>query len=160
MSLFTNAQQFIAGGVNSPVRAFAGVGGEPVFFKSASGARVQAEDGREYIDYVGSWGPMVLGHAHPEIIETVRSAAEAAGRADADFDIGYMPPWSYLLAPSVPEGVPAMLAGAEALAADIRAARAVGANSFHLKFRSRDLAEYLDQIEAFSAEVVPLVDEP
>ncbi len=75
MSLFTNAQQFIAGGVNSPVRAFAGVGGEPVFFKSASGARVQSEDGREYIDYVGSWGPMILGHAHPEVIEAVIETA-------------------------------------------------------------------------------------
>lgn len=75
MSLFTNAQQFIAGGVNSPVRAFAGVGGEPVFFKSASGARVQAEDGREYIDYVGSWGPMILGHAHPDVIEAVIETA-------------------------------------------------------------------------------------
>ncbi len=75
MSLFTNAQQVIAGGVNSPVRAFAGVGGEPVFFKSASGARVQAEDGREYVDYVGSWGPMILGHAHPEVIEAVIETA-------------------------------------------------------------------------------------
>ncbi len=75
MSLFANAQQFIAGGVNSPVRAFAGVGGEPVFFRSASGARVQAEDGREYIDYVGSWGPMILGHAHPEVIEAVIDTA-------------------------------------------------------------------------------------
>ena len=75
MSLFTNAQKVIAGGVNSPVRAFAGVGGEPVFFKSASGARVQAEDGREFIDYVGSWGPMILGHAHPEVIEVVTETA-------------------------------------------------------------------------------------
>ena len=68
MSLFTNAQQVIAGGVNSPVRAFASVGSEPVFFKSADGARVTAEGGREYIDYVGSWGPMILGHAHPAVI--------------------------------------------------------------------------------------------
>ena len=75
MSLFSNAQKVIAGGVNSPVRAFAGVGGEPVFFKSAMGARVQAEDGREYIDYVGSWGPMVLGHAHPAVIEAVIETA-------------------------------------------------------------------------------------
>ncbi len=75
MSLFTNAQKVIAGGVNSPVRAFAGVGGEPVFFKSASGARVQSEDGREYIDYVGSWGPMILGHAHPEVIGAVVETA-------------------------------------------------------------------------------------
>ena len=75
MSLYEDARQVIAGGVNSPVRAFAGVGGEPVFFKRASGSRVTAEDGREFIDYVGSWGPMILGHAHPEVIEAVISAA-------------------------------------------------------------------------------------
>jgi glutamate-1-semialdehyde 2,1-aminomutase len=75
MSLFTDAQKVIAGGVNSPVRAFASVGGEPVFFKRASGSRFQAEDGREFIDYVGSWGPMILGHAHPEVIEVVVAAA-------------------------------------------------------------------------------------
>ena len=76
MSLFTDAQQVIAGGVNSPVRAFAGVGGEPLFFKSAKGSRVQTEDGREFIDYVGSWGPMILGHAHPDVIDTVVSTAQ------------------------------------------------------------------------------------
>src|SRR5210317_2135762 len=76
MSLFTDAQQVIAGGVNSPVRAFAGVGGEPVFFKSAAGARVQSEDGREFIDYVGSWGPMILGHAHPDVIAAVVETAQ------------------------------------------------------------------------------------
>jgi glutamate-1-semialdehyde 2,1-aminomutase len=77
MSLFTDAQKVIAGGVNSPVRAFASVGGEPVFFKSASGSRFQSEDGREFIDYVGSWGPMILGHAHPEVIEAVVSTARS-----------------------------------------------------------------------------------
>ncbi|MBT8066583.1 MAG: aminotransferase class III-fold pyridoxal phosphate-dependent enzyme, partial [Gammaproteobacteria bacterium] len=71
MSLFANAQRVIAGGVNSPVRAFAGVGGEPVFFKSAKGAWLEAEDGSKYIDYIGSWGPMILGHAHPEVIRAV-----------------------------------------------------------------------------------------
>jgi len=76
MSLFTNAQQVIAGGVNSPVRAFTGVGGEPVFFRSAAGARVRDEDDREYIDYVGSWGPMILGHAHPEVLDAVVAAAQ------------------------------------------------------------------------------------
>ena len=75
MSYFSDARKVIAGGVNSPVRAFAGVGGDPVFFKSAAGSRVLAEDGREYIDYVGSWGPMILGHAHPEVIETVIETA-------------------------------------------------------------------------------------
>jgi glutamate-1-semialdehyde 2,1-aminomutase len=77
MSLFTDAQQVIAGGVNSPVRAFASVGGEPLFFKSARGSRFQSEDGREFIDYVGSWGPMILGHAHPEVIETVVETARS-----------------------------------------------------------------------------------
>ena len=75
MSLFTDARQVIAGGVNSPVRAFASVGGEPVFFKSARGSRFQSEDGREFIDYVGSWGPMILGHAHPDVIEAVVTSA-------------------------------------------------------------------------------------
>jgi glutamate-1-semialdehyde 2,1-aminomutase len=75
MSLFTDARKVIAGGVNSPVRAFAGVGGEPVFFKSASGAWVESEDGRRFIDYVGSWGPMILGHAHPAVLEAVIETA-------------------------------------------------------------------------------------
>ncbi len=75
MSLFTDARKVIAGGVNSPVRAFAGVGGEPVFFKSASGAWVESEDGRRFIDYVGSWGPMILGHAHPAVLEAVTDTA-------------------------------------------------------------------------------------
>lgn len=76
MSLFTEAQEFIAGGVNSPVRAFAGVGGEPVFFKSAKGAYLESEDGRRFIDYVGSWGPMILGHGHPEVIAAVIETAK------------------------------------------------------------------------------------
>ncbi len=75
MSLYADAREVIAGGVNSPVRAFAGVGGEPVFFKSASGARVESEDGRSFIDYVGSWGPMILGHAHPTVLEAVIETA-------------------------------------------------------------------------------------
>ncbi|HSN51568.1 MAG TPA: glutamate-1-semialdehyde 2,1-aminomutase [Woeseiaceae bacterium] len=75
MSLFTDARQVIAGGVNSPVRAFASVGGEPVFFKSASGAWVESEDGRRFIDYVGSWGPMILGHAHPAVLQAVTETA-------------------------------------------------------------------------------------
>ena len=76
MSLFSNAQAVIAGGVNSPVRAFAGVGGEPVFFKSAKGAFLESEDGRQFIDYVGSWGPMILGHSHPAVIQAVIDTAK------------------------------------------------------------------------------------
>jgi glutamate-1-semialdehyde 2,1-aminomutase len=72
LSLFTEACRFIPGGVNSPVRAFRGVGGEPIFFERASGAYAYGADGTRYIDYVGSWGPMVLGHAHPDVIRAVQ----------------------------------------------------------------------------------------
>jgi glutamate-1-semialdehyde 2,1-aminomutase len=75
MSLFQEACKYIPGGVNSPVRAFRGVGGEPIFFKKASGPHVWAADGRRFIDYVGSWGPMILGHAHPQVIEAVQAVA-------------------------------------------------------------------------------------
>ncbi|HOP15278.1 MAG: glutamate-1-semialdehyde 2,1-aminomutase [Chromatiaceae bacterium] len=68
---FELAQRHIPGGVNSPVRAFRGVGGEPVFIDSAAGPYLFDPDGKRYIDYVGSWGPMILGHAHPEVIEAV-----------------------------------------------------------------------------------------
>ena len=68
---FTQAQQHIPGGVNSPVRAFKGVGGDPVFIDHASGPYIFDPDGNRYIDYVGSWGPMILGHAHPQVIDAV-----------------------------------------------------------------------------------------
>jgi len=73
--LFERAQQCIPGGVNSPVRAFTGVGGTPIFIERAEGAYLYDADGKAYIDYVGSWGPMICGHANPEIIEAVRLAA-------------------------------------------------------------------------------------
>lgn len=75
MSLFTDASRYIPGGVNSPVRAFRSVGGEPLFIERASGAHIFAADGRQYIDYVGSWGPMILGHAHPDVIKAVQERA-------------------------------------------------------------------------------------
>ncbi|NVK11363.1 MAG: glutamate-1-semialdehyde 2,1-aminomutase [Gammaproteobacteria bacterium] len=75
--LFKSAQQHIPGGVNSPVRAFKAVGGTPVFFERAEGAYTYDADGKKYIDYVQSWGPMVLGHAHPEVIETVIEKARS-----------------------------------------------------------------------------------
>ncbi len=72
--LFERAQRHIPGGVNSPVRAFRSVGGTPLFFQKGVGAKVQDADGRWYTDYVGSWGPMILGHAHPEVIAAVQAA--------------------------------------------------------------------------------------
>lgn len=74
-ALFERAQHFIPGGVNSPVRAFKAVGGTPIFFERAEGAILYDADGNEYIDYVGSWGPMLLGHAWPPVIEAVQKAA-------------------------------------------------------------------------------------
>lgn len=75
-ALFIQAQQHIPGGVNSPVRAFRAVGGTPIFFEKAQGAYVWDADGKQYIDYVQSWGPMVLGHAHPDVINTVIETAK------------------------------------------------------------------------------------
>lgn len=72
--LFKAAQQHIPGGVNSPVRAFRGVGGDPVFFKQGDGAYVVDEDNNRYVDYVGSWGPMIVGHSHPQVLDTVKEA--------------------------------------------------------------------------------------
>ncbi|MEJ2434643.1 MAG: glutamate-1-semialdehyde 2,1-aminomutase [Pseudolabrys sp.] len=73
--LFAQAQRHIPGGVNSPVRAFRGVGGEPVFIKRAEGAYILSESDKRYIDYVGSWGPAIVGHAHPEVVRAVQEAA-------------------------------------------------------------------------------------
>jgi glutamate-1-semialdehyde 2,1-aminomutase len=73
--LFGRARHLIPGGVNSPVRAFRAVGGEPLFIARAAGARIWDVDGNEYIDYVGSWGPMIVGHAHPEVLTAVYEAA-------------------------------------------------------------------------------------
>jgi len=76
--LYAEARRHIPGGVNSPVRAFGGVGGTPVFFESGRGARVVDADGREYIDYLGSWGPLIAGHSHPRIVAALRDQAGKA----------------------------------------------------------------------------------
>jgi len=74
-SLFEKSQKLIPGGVNSPVRAFRSVGGTPVFFKKGLGSKLWDVDGKEYIDYINSWGPMIVGHAHPEVVAAVQNAA-------------------------------------------------------------------------------------
>lgn len=74
--LFTAAQKHIPGGVNSPVRAFKGVGGDPIFFSKAKGPYVYDEDDNQYIDYVGSWGPMIVGHAHPDVLKSVQKTMQ------------------------------------------------------------------------------------
>ena len=75
-ALFTEAQSAIPGGVNSPVRAFKSVGGHPIYMESAQGAHLRDVDGNTYIDYINSWGPQILGHAHPPVIDAVKRAAE------------------------------------------------------------------------------------
>ena len=79
-TLFVRAQKYIPGGVNSPVRAFRSVGGHPLFIARAQGATVTDADGNTYLDYVASWGPMILGHAHQGV---VRAIQRAAGRGPA-----------------------------------------------------------------------------
>ena len=74
-TLFERSQKVIPGGVNSPVRAFKSVGGTPIFFKKGLGSKLWDEDGREYIDYINSWGPMILGHAHPQVLKAVQEAS-------------------------------------------------------------------------------------
>ncbi|HIE77350.1 MAG TPA: aminotransferase class III-fold pyridoxal phosphate-dependent enzyme, partial [Candidatus Thioglobus sp.] len=73
-SLFVQAKKYIPGGVNSPVRAFNGVGGNPLFFTRGDGAYLFDADGKKYIDYVASWGPMILGHANSEVLGAVKDA--------------------------------------------------------------------------------------
>ena len=78
--LFNHAQLAIPGGVNSPVRAFKSVGGTPLFFQRGKGPLVWDADGNSYIDYVGSWGPLICGHAHPDVVRAVQQAAAKAKR--------------------------------------------------------------------------------
>ncbi|HEX4776014.1 MAG TPA: aminotransferase class III-fold pyridoxal phosphate-dependent enzyme, partial [Acidimicrobiia bacterium] len=77
MNLFERARAVIPGGVSSPVRSFAAVGGEPFFVARAEGPYLVATDGRRYVDYVQSWGASILGHAHPTVVDAVKRAAEA-----------------------------------------------------------------------------------
>jgi glutamate-1-semialdehyde 2,1-aminomutase len=134
LSHFSDAQRVIPGGVNSPVRAFRSVGGEPVFIRSAKGAYIYGEDDRRYIDYVGSWGPMILGHAHPDIIAAVR---DAAGRG---LSFGAPTVVETRLAELVCEMVPSMdqvrfvSSGTEATMSAIRLARGFTGRDRIIKF--------------------------
>ena len=74
--LFAEAQLHMPGGVNSPVRAFRSVGGDPLYISRAAGSKIYDVDGNEFIDYIGSWGPMILGHAHLRVINAIKAAAD------------------------------------------------------------------------------------
>ena len=133
-SLFQEACRYIPGGVNSPVRAFRSVGGEPLFFKKASGSRVVVADGRQFIDYVGSWGPMILGHAHPQVIAAVQAVA-----ADG-LSFGAPTEYETALARRVTELVPSIelvrfvSSGTEATMSAIRLARGFTGRDTIVKF--------------------------
>ncbi len=133
-SLYLEACRYIPGGVNSPVRAFRGVGGEPIFFKRASGAHVTAADGRRFIDYVGSWGPMILGHAHPEVIAAVQAVAADGLSFGAPTELEtHLARRVVDLMPSI-ERVRFVSSGTEATMSAIRLARGFTARDTIVKF--------------------------
>ena len=135
-NLFEAAKKHIPGGVNSPVRAFNGVGGDPVFFKKGEGAYVIDEDDNKYIDYVGSWGPMILGHTHPDVIAAVKAAA------DCGLSFGAPTVIETTMADKVCELVPSMdmvrmvNSGTEATMMAVRLARAFTGRETMLRFRT------------------------
>ncbi|VAW71395.1 Glutamate-1-semialdehyde 2,1-aminomutase, partial [hydrothermal vent metagenome] len=132
--LFKQAQAVIPGGVNSPVRAFKGVGGDPVFIERANGAYIWDTDNKRYIDYVGSWGPMILGHAHPEVIQAVKDSAENGLSFGAPTAIEtQMAQRICELVPSI-ESVRMVSSGTEATMSAIRLARGFSGRDSIVKF--------------------------
>ena len=133
-TLFARALELLPGGVNSPVRAFRGVGGTPRFIKSASGATITDVDGRTYIDYVGSWGPMILGHADPQVIAALTEALAHGTSFGAPNELEVQ------LAEEIVEAVPSIEmvrmvnSGTEAVMSAIRLARGVTGRSRLIKF--------------------------
>jgi glutamate-1-semialdehyde 2,1-aminomutase len=132
--LFIQAKQHIPGGVNSPVRAFKGVGGDPIFFREGKGAWLTDAEGKRYIDYVGSWGPMILGHAHPEVIDAVQKAASHGLGFGAPTEIEIeMADLLCKLVPSI-ELVRMVSSGTEATMSAIRLARGFTGRDKIVKF--------------------------
>ena len=133
-ALFAEALQHIPGGVNSPVRAFRAVGGQPFFVQSARGSRVTTVDGDELIDYVGTWGPAILGHSHPKIIAAVKSAA------DQGTSFGIPNPFEVTMARLIKQLVPSVdkvrvcNSGTEACMSAIRLARGFTRRDKFIKF--------------------------
>jgi glutamate-1-semialdehyde 2,1-aminomutase len=132
--LFRRAQRIMPGGVNSPVRAFRSVGGQPVFISKAKGATVTDADGRTYIDYVGSWGPMIVGHAHPEVVAAVQRAAKLGtsygASTEAEITLAEMVRGAF---PSI-EMVRMVSSGTEAVMSAVRLARAATGRDDIVKF--------------------------
>jgi glutamate-1-semialdehyde 2,1-aminomutase len=133
-TLFKQASNLIPGGVNSPVRAFKSVGADPLFIRKASGCRIIDEDGNSFIDYVGSWGPMIVGHCHPQVVEAVNKAMENGASFGAPTEL------EITLAKMVVEAVPSIemvrmvSSGTEATMSAIRLARGYTGRDKILKF--------------------------
>ena len=132
--LFEKSQQLIPGGVNSPVRAFRSVGGTPIFFKKGLGSKLWDVDGKQYIDYINSWGPMILGHAHPEVIKAVQDVA--ANSLSFGAPTGLELEIAQLINKLVPsmEQVRLVSSGTEATMSAIRVARGFTKRSKIVKF--------------------------
>lgn len=133
-NLFIQAKAVIPGGVNSPVRAFKGVGGEPIFFRQGKGAWLTDVEGKEYIDYVGSWGPLILGHCHPAVLEAVRIALNEGMSfgAPTELEVRLAQKIAALM-PSV-EKVRMVNSGTEATMTAIRLARAYSQKNKIIKY--------------------------
>ena len=133
-ALFEEAKRLLPGGVNSPVRAFRAVGGDPLVIERASGCRLFDVDGNAYIDYVGSWGPMIVGHAHPAVVKAIQDAAGLG------VSYGAPTPWETELAGMVVEAIPSIEmvrfvnSGTEATMSAIRLARGVTGRDRIVKF--------------------------
>lgn len=133
-TLFKKSSQIIPGGVNSPVRAFKSVGGKPFFVKAARGSHITDEDGNEYVDYIASWGPMILGHAHPEVVEAICRAAQSGTSYGAPTEK------ELKMARAITEAIPSIemvrmvSSGTEAVMSAVRLARAFTGKKAILKF--------------------------
>jgi glutamate-1-semialdehyde 2,1-aminomutase len=134
IAAFSEAKKVMPGGVNSPVRAFRSVGGNPVYFERGQGSRVWDIDGNEYIDYVGSWGPLILGHAHPAVVEAVKMMAEKGTSFGAPTEIETeMAKKVCEIVPSV-EMVRMVNSGTEATMSALRLARGYTGRDMIMKF--------------------------
>lgn len=132
--LFQEAQRYIPGGVNSPVRACGSVGIDPPFIEKAAGSKVYDADGREYVDYIGSWGPMILGHAFPPVVEAIRQAAERGTSYGAPTRVETDMAWRIVEAfPSI-DMVRMVSSGTEAVMSAIRLARGYTRKNKIMKF--------------------------
>ena len=134
VQLFQEAQKSIPGGVNSPVRAFKSVGADPLFIRKASGSRIYDVDGNEFIDYVGSWGPMILGHCHPRVAAAVKAAVDNGCSFGAPTELEIILAEMVIAAVPSIEMVRMVSSGTEATMSAIRLARGYTGRDTILKF--------------------------